>query len=399
MTDKKVLISGGGIAGLTLGILLKEKGWEPLVIERDTAVRTEGYMMGFFGTGWDVADRMGLLSDIKKVHYPIDYLEYVDRNGDPHFPAVPIEHVRKAFRGKYAFLRRPDLESILFNRALASGVKIRFGTTIQSIKEEENGLQVVFNDGTMGAFQLLFGADGVHSHVRELIFGPESQFARYIGYYVAAFHTPNHGYRIGRSLEIYEELGRVAWFYPLDANCIDAVYIFRHDNIGYLPHEKRLAFVQEQFDGAGWIAEDALKKVSSSKPMYFDAMEQIIMPDWHKGRIALLGDACGCLTLTAVQGSHMAMAGAYVIAQELERYSGDYQSAFINYQQFLKPFVDRKQNGAIRFAGQFVPSSRTKMVVRYPLIRLMFNKFFLSHFLNLLGTKSILVNYSQKSKD
>ncbi len=139
-------------------------------------------------------------------------------------------------------------------------MRIRFGTTIQSIKEEENGLQVVFNDGTMSAFQLLFGADGVHSNVRELIFGPESQFARYLGYYVAAFHTPNHDYCIGRSLEIYEEPGRIAWFYPLDANCMDAVYIFRHDNVGYLPHEKRLAFVQEQFDGADWIAEDTLKK-------------------------------------------------------------------------------------------------------------------------------------------
>lgn len=82
--------------------------------------------------------------------------------------------------------------------------------------------------------------------------------------------------------------------------------------------------MQEQFHGAGWIVENVLKKVSSSKPMYFNAMEQIVMPEWYKGRIALLEDACGCLTLTAVQGPHMAMAEAYVIAQELERYSGDY---------------------------------------------------------------------------
>ncbi len=163
MYNKKVLISGGGIAGLTLGIPLKEKEWEPLVTERDPAVRTEGYIMDFFGTGWDVADRMGLLSDIRRIHYPIDYLEYVDRNGEPHFPAVPINRVRRAFKGMYAYFRRPDWEIILFNRALASGVEIRFGITIQSIKEEENGLRVVFNDGTASTFQLLFGADGVHS--------------------------------------------------------------------------------------------------------------------------------------------------------------------------------------------------------------------------------------------
>jgi 2-polyprenyl-6-methoxyphenol hydroxylase-like FAD-dependent oxidoreductase len=394
MDDKKVLISGGGIAGLTLSILLKEKGWEPLVIERDPAVRTEGYMMDFFGTGWDVADRMGLLSDIRMIHYPIDYLDYVDRNGAPHFPAVPIDRVRRAFKGKYAYLRRPDLEVILFNRALASGVEIRFGTTIQSIKEEKNSLRVVFNDGTAGTFQLLFGADGVHSHVRGLIFGPESKFARFLGYYVAAFHFPNHDYRIGRSLKIYEEPGRVAWFYPLDDRTMDATYIFRHEDVGRLPHEKRVPFVKEQFTGSGWIAEDVLRSVSSSEPIYFDALTQIVMQNWHKGRIALLGDACGCLTPIAGQGSHMAMAGAYVIARELERYSGDYQSAFTAYQQFLKPFVDRKQNEAMGLAGQLVPSSRTKMVFRYPLIRLIFNKFFLSYFLNSLGAKSILASYN-----
>ncbi len=90
-------------------------------------------MMDFFGTVWDVAGRMGLLSDIKKIRYPIDYLEYVDRNGDPRFPDVPLDRIRKAFDGKYAYLRRPDLEVILFNRALASSVEIRFGTTIQPI--------------------------------------------------------------------------------------------------------------------------------------------------------------------------------------------------------------------------------------------------------------------------
>jgi 2-polyprenyl-6-methoxyphenol hydroxylase-like FAD-dependent oxidoreductase len=393
MDDRKVLISGGGIAGLTLGILLKEKGWEPLVIERDPAVRNEGYMMDFFGTGWDVANRMGLLSDIKRVHYPIDYLEYVDRNGDPHFPAVPIDRIRKAFRGKYAYLRRPDLELILFNRALASGVEIRLGTTVQSIKEEKNGLRVTFNDGTTSAFQLLFGADGVHSHVRGLIFGPEPKFARFLGYYVAAFHFPNHVYRIERSVKIYEELDRVVWFYPLDASCMDATYIFRHDNVGHLPHEKRVAFVQEQFVGAGWIAEEVLRRVSASKPIYFDAMEQIVMPDWYKGRIALLGDACGCLTPIAGQGSHMAMAGAYVIAQELERYSGDHLSAFSIYQQFLKPFVEKKQNDAIRLAGQFVPNSRLKLVFRYPLLRVIFSELFMGYFLKSLGSKSILDNY------
>ena len=82
---KKILISGGGIAGLTLSILLYEKGWEPVIIERDLALRAEGYMMDFFGTGWDVAERMGMLDSLRDIHYPIDYMEYVDYSGRPYF--------------------------------------------------------------------------------------------------------------------------------------------------------------------------------------------------------------------------------------------------------------------------------------------------------------------------
>ena len=137
-SDKKVLISGGGIAGLTLGILLKENGWDPLVIERDPALRTEGYLLYFFGTGWDVAERIGLAGEIMKIRYPIDSLEYVDQKGLPIFPAIRIDHVRRIFGGKYTFLRRQDLERILFNRSLSAGVPIRFGTTIQSIHEEDS---------------------------------------------------------------------------------------------------------------------------------------------------------------------------------------------------------------------------------------------------------------------
>ncbi len=392
--DRTVLISGGGIAGLTLGILLKENGWDPIVIERDPAMRTEGYMMDFFGTGWDVAERMGLVRDIREVHYPIDNLEYVDHNGNPHFPAVPIERVRRALDGKYAYLSRSDLERILFDRASAAGVPVRFGITIRSVQETDSGVQVTFSDGMSDTFHLLFGADGVHSRVRALLFGQESQFDRFLGYYVAGFHIPSHGYDIGRSLKIYEEPGRVLWCYPLDERCMDAMYIFRHDDIGRLPHEKRLAFVREQFTGAGWIAERVLQEVPSSELIYFDSMTQIVMSAWHKGRIALLGDACGCLTPLAGQGSHMAMAGAYVISRELERYGGDHRRAFPAYEGFLKPLVAKKQDDARRLARQIVPSSGLQMTTRYLLLRMIYSNLFIGRFLGVFGAKSVLSDYT-----
>ncbi len=389
-----VLISGGGIAGLTLGILLKENGWDPIVIERAPAMRTEGYMMDFFGTGWDVAERMGLLGEIREVRYPIDDLEYVDRDGNPRFPAVPIERVRRAFDGNYTYLRRSDLERILFRRASAAGVPVRFGTTVRSLRETDSEVEVTFNDGTSDTFGLLFGADGVHSNVRELVFGDETKFARFLGYYAAGFHAHERAHEIDRALKIYEEPGRVLWCYPLDERRMDAMYFFRHDDVGHLSRTQRLAFVRDRYSGAGWIAERLLQEVPSTGPIYFDAMTQIVMAAWHRGRIALLGDACGCLTPLAGQGSHMAMAGAYVIARELERYGGDHRRAFPAYEKFLKPFVAEKQDEARRLARRFVPSSGLQMTTRYLLLRMVYSDLFIRRFLASFGAKSVLAEYA-----
>jgi 2-polyprenyl-6-methoxyphenol hydroxylase-like FAD-dependent oxidoreductase len=165
MQKSKVLISGAGIAGLTLAILLKEQGYQPLVVERDKAVRGEGYMMDFFGSGWDVAERMGLAPQLHAIRYPIDSLQFVDASGGI-YTSVPIDRVRRALDDKYVYLRRSDLERILYERAIAAGVEIRFGSVITALQETANAVRTTFVDGTVAEFALVFGADGVHSGVR-----------------------------------------------------------------------------------------------------------------------------------------------------------------------------------------------------------------------------------------
>jgi 2-polyprenyl-6-methoxyphenol hydroxylase-like FAD-dependent oxidoreductase len=389
---RKVLICGGGIAGLTLGILLQEKGWNPQIVERDPALRTSGYMMDFFGTGWDVAERMGLLDEIQRVRYPIERIEYVDRDGTPRFPPVPLDRIRRAFGGRYTYIRRPDLARILLDHATSAGIDIRFGATVSAVQQNGSGVQVTLDDGTMEMYSLLFGADGVHSIVRELVFGPESAYRRFLGYYISGFSLENSGYELENSVKIYEEPGYSAWFYPVQERKFEAMYIFRHNDLGHLPHEKRLTLVKEQFKGAGWIAGEVLGKLPPSESIYFDAMTQILMPTWRKGRIVLLGDACGCLSPLAGQGSHMAMAEAFVLAGELERYRSDYKAAFQAYEQFLKPIVAEKQEEARRFAGRFVPSSTTLMIFRYLMLRIAFSPLFIRYFLASFGAKSILGN-------
>jgi len=390
MTD--VLISGGGIAGLTLGILLKEAGVEPLVIEREPHLRAEGYMMDFFGSGWDVAERMGLVPQLRAIHYPIDALEFADDQGKPYV-SVPIDVVRRALGGKYVYLRRSDLEHILYERAVASGVAIRFSASIAALAQDDAEVNVTFEDGADAAFDLVFGADGVHSKVRTLVFGDEHQFDRFLGAYVAAFHLEDHRFDLDRALKLYEETDRVGAFYPLDARRMDATYVFRHDEV-HVPHGRRLDLTKEEFKGAGWILERVLDDYEGTTPIFFDSMTQIVMAHWYQGRVALLGDACGCLTLLAGQGSHMAMAGAYVLARELTRHCGDHIAAFAAYQALLKPAVDERQRDAALFAKVFIPSARSRPWLRRLTIHLMFNPLVLPIVFRWFGVKSVLAGYA-----
>ena len=209
------------------------------------------------------------------------------------------------------------------------------------------------SDGSEQSFALVFGADGVHSRVRELAFGPEHQFDRFLGYYVAAFQLEDHGYGLGTALAIYEEPNRSLWLYSLGANRLSAMYIFRHGDMGYVPPQQRSSLLKKTYRGSGWIAEKILNDFPITEPNFFDSATQIVMPSWSKERIALLGDACACLTLLAGQGSHMAMAEAYVLAQELERHGDDYPSAFAAYERILKPATVKKQRDAARISRFF----------------------------------------------
>ena len=387
----RILISGAGIAGLTLAVLLKEQGHDPLVVECDDALPTERYMMDSFGTGWDVAERMGLTDALRALRYPIDALQFVDARGDA-YASVPISRVSRELGGKYVYLRRPDLVRILHERAQSLGVQIQFGSEITQIEETADAVHVTFDDGGEDDFALVFGADGVHSQVRHLVFGDERQFARFLGAYVAAFHLTEHSFLVGRAMKLHEDVDRVAAYYPLDDKRLDATYVFRHDET-YVPREEQLALVRKVYKDSGWIGEPMLEAYHGTEPIFFDTLTQIAMPRWSRGRVALLGDACGCLTLLAGQGSHMAMAGAYVIAQELERYDRDHRGAFAAYEAELKPAVAARQEDAATFAKVFIPSAHSRPWLRRLVTKIIFSPLVLPFVFKTFGTTSVLKDY------
>jgi 2-polyprenyl-6-methoxyphenol hydroxylase-like FAD-dependent oxidoreductase len=388
MPPTRILISGGGIAGLTLAIELKRRGFDPVVIEKEPQPRREGYMMDFFGSGWDVAEHMDLIDALRAVRYPIDALDFVDKNGRP-FVHMPIERVRRALNNRYVYLRRQDLERILAERARKAGITPRYGCSLQALSEHADTVRARFTDGSEDDFTLVVGADGVHSRVRELVFGQERRFARFLGLSVAALHVARNGLPFMRAATIYEEPDRLSMVYPLDGERLDATFVLRTAEMGHLPHGDRLAFLRERLRGAGWIVENVLAACPADAPVFFDSVTQILMPEWHRGRVALIGDACGCLTLLAGQGSHMAMAGGYVLAGMLERHK-DHAAAFAAYQDFLKPAVVKRQNSAARFAPLFVPKPNSWPWLRRLAIKLLFSRPLIKFGLEAFGAKSVL---------
>jgi 2-polyprenyl-6-methoxyphenol hydroxylase-like FAD-dependent oxidoreductase len=224
--------------------------------------------------------------------------------------------------------------------------------------------------------------------VRELAFGAEAQFARFLGLYVAAFHVPSQSFPIGRKVKLYEETDHFAFLYPLSDTQLDATLCLRHPAMK-IPHDDRIGFLREQMRHAGWIVQDVIGAYTGTEPVYFDSATQIVMAQWHKGRVALVGDACGCLTLLAGQGSTMSMAGAYVLAQELARHES-HDAAFAAYQSFMKPAIDKRQKSAAQFVNLVVPSQNSREWLRRLIIRLFFSKPVLAGGLRFFGARSIL---------
>lgn len=206
----RILISGGGIAGLTLAYWLHHYNIEVVVVEQANDIRRDGYAIDFLGTGYEVASRMDLIDQLTAQQIPFEALLYVDKDGKP-VARLEATLMRKLTEGKYLGLMHATLEEVLYE-ALNGQVEVRFGCSITAIASNSEAVIVTFNNGTTESFDLLVGADGVHSATRRLIFGPEDQFSRYLGYTIACYPLPNR-YGIGHVFKMYVEPGRAVAAY------------------------------------------------------------------------------------------------------------------------------------------------------------------------------------------
>lgn len=357
-----VLISGAGIAGPALAYWLCYHGFRPTLVERAAAPRTGGYVVDFWGAGYDIVERMGLLPRVLEAGYRVQDVRIVDDRGR-RVGGFGGEVFRRATRNRFTSVARGALSSILYD-AIAARVETLFGNSIVALAPAGDGVAVGFEKGSSRRFDIVIGADGLHSVVRALAFGPESRFERFLGYTVAACEVRGYRPRDEAAYVAYSVPGgQVARFAMRNDRTMFLFIVADPAIVPFDPHDvaHHKEYLRRHFAGLGWECAAILAAMQHSDDVYFDRVSQIRMPQWSAGRVGLVGDAAYAPSLLAGQGSALAIIGAYVLAGELA-HAPSPEEGLARYAARLQPFLAKKQRGAARFAGAFAP--RTGLGVR-----------------------------------
>jgi 2-polyprenyl-6-methoxyphenol hydroxylase-like FAD-dependent oxidoreductase len=368
----KIAISGAGIAGPTLAYWLMQGGHRPTLIEQAPQLRISGYVVDFWGHGYTIAQRMRILPAIRDVGYAVEEVRFVNRRGGK-VGGFDVDVFRRVTDGRFTSLPRGDLAAALY-QALGGEVEALFGTTVVSLDEHRTGVRVGLSNGDERDFDLVVGADGLHSSVRALAFGEERQFAHDLGYHVAAFDTFGYAPRDELVYVSHAEPGRQISRFTERANRTMFLFVFADRwMVGTEPKTaaERKRTLMQACRGMGWEWPRIAECLAAADDIYFDGVRQIRMPAWSIGRVALIGDAAAAVSLLAGEGSGLGMLEAYVLAGELANSGSAYRTAFVAYEARLRDFIGQKQRSADKFASAFAPRTALGVWVRNHAARLL----------------------------
>jgi 2-polyprenyl-6-methoxyphenol hydroxylase-like FAD-dependent oxidoreductase len=352
--DIHVLVSGAGVAGLSVAYWLRQHGFKVTVVERAPHLRPGGQAVDVRGPALDVAERMGILGDIRERSTKLTGMSIVDFAGKEIFRSTE----RTLTGGR---LDSPDIEILrdhlcqVLYEAVGDRVEYLFGDSIDSIRQDESGVDVAFVNAATRRFDLVIGADGLRSGVRRLVIGPDERFMRGLGFYIAVFSVPNflgldhwqifhqHGNIFGGIL-VMEKTGKARTYLIFEA-AEPPDYDYRD-----VAAQKRL--VAERVAGAGWEIPRLVSYMQDAPDFYFDSTNQIRMERWSSGRVVLLGDAGYSISPATGQGSTVAMVAAYVLAGELAAHKQELLAGIGSYELELRDYVTTSQELALGLSSE-----------------------------------------------
>ncbi|MFC0106691.1 FAD-dependent oxidoreductase [Kibdelosporangium aridum] len=357
---RNVLVSGAGVAGSAVAYWLTRNGFSVTVVERASEPRQGGQAIDVRGVALDVVDRMGLGSQMRAARTRMRGMSMLDRDGNEMFRSEEIAFSSGRLDSEDVELLREDLTEMIYE-ATKDRVEYVFNDAITALHEEDHGVRVEFEKGGFRTFDFVIGADGMHSSVRRLAFGPEENYVRHLGSYVAVFPSPNFLGLDNWQMWIQDqETGTGGGIYPVRDNTeLRATFGFSSDQLEYdyrdIEQQKKL--MADRLAHLGWEMPKFLAVMKDAPNFYFDAMAQIHMDKWSIGRVALVGDAAYCASVLSGQGTSIALVGAYILAEELGK--ADHSEAFAAYERRMRPYVALNQALATENAG--APASEESM--------------------------------------
>jgi len=341
-SPKKILVIGASIAGPAVCYWLKKFNFLPTLIERRPILSKGGYGIDARGIAVDVTKKMGIYDSILQQRTQIKSGCYVDAKGnilyESHGETLGIR------QGDEVEIIRGDLVEILME-LIHGTLPIYFHQSIHHIKQDADQVEVHFKNGDIQCFDLVIGADGLHSTTREMAFDRDECELFNLNYYISVFSTPNF-LHLDHSALLFEKDKKLTSI-SSDRDPTKALtgFMFQSNHIlkDIRNEGEQKRFLYDLFHDLGWEVNTLLDFMEKSDDFYFDSMTQVKMKSYSKGRVALLGDAGYCASPLSGQGTSLALVGAYILAGELKRAQGDHEEAFHRYHQLLQPFVEANQ--------------------------------------------------------
>ncbi|HEY1842892.1 MAG TPA: FAD-dependent monooxygenase [Mycobacterium sp.] len=337
-----ILINGGGIAGPSLAFWLTRQGHTVTIIEQARQLRAGGQAVDFRGPALTVLEKMGLLEQVQASATRMGPLLLVDDRGKEvgRLPAEVISGELEIHWG--------DLTRILYE-AVRNDANYRFGVRVTDIHDDGQRVDVTFSDASTGSYDLLIGADGLHSGTRRLVFGPEEQYVTQLGQCFGFFDTENR-LRLDHCGMAYIDAGRTAALQAIDPDKPARASLYLTDPnlvFDYRDTEGNKRLFAERCAGMGWEVSSLLEGLAEAPEVYFDSIAQVHLDSYSRGRVCLTGDAAWCASPRSGMGTSLAIVGSYLLAHEIQSADGDYTAAFARYQRLLAPYVARCQKLAI----------------------------------------------------
>lgn len=350
----RILITGAGLAGLSAGITLGGSGHDVTIVERADRLRTGGTPIDLRGDALGAAARMGVLDAVRDARVTMtETVHFVGTDGEV-LATIPQELVGDS--ADDVEIAREDLTGILHD-ALPAGVRLVFGEQVTALADDGAGVDATFASGTTGRFDLVVGADGIHSATRRLVFGPESDYLRPLGYYVAFGSMPGPGDATSRENSFYNYPGHLIGLARYHDKVL-AVATFASERVDhdYRDPDSGRRIVADAFAGhTEWRVPEIVDALTADPDLYFDTVAQIHLDAWHRGRVVLIGDAASCPSGLSGRGASLAVTGASILAEALVAHPDDLGAALAELEERQRPYVTHAQATAAPGGQLIVP--------------------------------------------